>query len=419
MKFRIPSTFLALFLVISVAAEQTKQGVSLEAAVAMALVNNPNVEQHRARADSYSFLQEAADALPAPAIRTGLMNVPIDTFSLDVEPMSQSLIGVRQHVPPRGVRKAASLRFTKQAEANQQLARAENKKTIHATRTAWLTANLHDHAIALNSQARELLANLNQIVRARYAAGEELQLAVLAAELEQSRLDSRLLDIERRKSDALENLKYLIGHTEALALDTTLPVWETVPLKRELLSALDRHPKVQAADSLIAAEIAQMSQHEAENNPAWQFDVSYGLRSGNHPNEQSRADLASASVSVSVPWFAREQNQMRVSAARAKKVAAEQAKLVLLRNMRAEILRAYEDWETLTAQHELLTETLVPQASSHAQAALQAYQNKEGSYTEVLLSYVTEVETNLELHRVTIDRLQTWAKIDSLNGLTE
>lgn len=419
MKFRSAMLASLLSLGVVAVADSSSLVLTLEDAVALALADDPGAEIFKARATSYRHDQVAATKLPEPVLRTGMLNVPVDGFALNVEPMTQGVVGVRQVIPPRGVRKAQSLSHEHQAQAMQWLAEANLKETRYATRTAWLNAYLYQHAIVLTTESRELLASLTQIVRARYAAGDELQLAVLAAELERNRLENRLLDMQRLERNALADLASLIGATGAISISADLPEWHTVPSDTTVRTALQSHPRISAAVALVDAEAAQVEHRAALFNPEWHVDVSYGLRSGSHQDGQSRADLASAMVSVSLSWFSKQQNQARLDAARARKEAARQTRHLLMREMNAELIRAYADWRSHSERLELLVNAIVPQSQSHAQAALQAYQNKEGSYTDVLLSYVDGVDAKLDLLRVRIERLKTWAKIDSLNGMTE
>lgn len=396
--------------------ETTTRTLTLTAAEKLASVENPSVQVFKAQAASHLRFHEAVKELPAPVIRTGLLNVPVDGLALHAEPMTQGVIGVRQVIPPKAVRQAQSVNHEFQAQAMQELAVAELKDAVYETRVAWLNVHAYQHEIELTTAARELLGSLTQIVRARYASGEELQLAVLAADLERNRLESRLLDTQRLAENAWSELGRWVGINEAVTVDKELPEWDSVPKLLDVVSCLVEHPRVRAARAHVDAEAARVAQRQAQFKPVWQVDLSYGLRSGRHLDGLSRSDFSSATVSVSMPWFAKRQNQEYVAAARALENAAEQVRLGLLRDMHTDVAKAYGDWQASSERLMLLRDAIVPQSESHAKAVLQAYQNKEGSYTDVLLSYVDEVDAKLDLHRVTIERLQAWAKIDSLNG---
>lgn len=390
--------------------------LTLDDAVSLALTNNPDVLLFESQAESHSNYEKSSIQLPQPMFRTGLVNVPVDEFELNAEAMTHTVIGFRQRIPPKQLRRSEGLNHKYQAEAMQWLAAAEKKQAVYDTRIAWLSSHLYQQEILLTLNTSKLLDGLTKIVRTRYAAGEELQLAVLTSELEGSRINSRLLVTQRLQQNALDDLKRLVGLDEDFTVATDLSEWNTVPNISEVKDTLLNHPKVKAAAALVEAETAQIEHNEAKFKPEWHIDLSYGLRSGTHSNRQERPDLASAMVSVNLPWFSKQQKQLKVNAARSSQQAAHQFQIALIRDMQADLAKAYDDWHSLSDQLELLANQIVPQSQSHAQAALQAYQNKQIDYGDVLRSYIAEIDARLDWYRVKVDRLKTWAKIDALNG---
>lgn len=400
-------------------AQVSVQELTIESAVEQALSAEPRISAFRLQADAQDKLREAATQLPKPIVRTGFLNVPLDSFALHTEPMTQALIGFRQMIPPKGARSAISSNHEQLSKAFNQRASLASQDVVLDTRKTWLEAHYLHQEIQLTEQALLLLENLTDVVRARYATGDELQLAVIAADLELSRLKSRLIDTQRREYEALTLLERLTGIAQADAISTKLPQWSAVPRREHVLDALVKHPRVRIIDSLVSAQSAKVQLSESEFKPEWHVDLSYGIRDGVGFEGDARSDFASATLSFSVPIAAKRQNNLRLRAAQADENAARQSRLEVLRDMRSDINIAYSDWRRLSERIKLLDEAIVPQTQNHAQAALKAYQNKEGSFADVLLSYVNEVDAKLEQHRVRIDRLKAWATIDSLNGSTK
>lgn len=400
-------------------AESSVQDLSIERAVNQALADEPQIRAYQLQADAHDKLKEAAKQLPGPTVRTGLLNVPLDGFALNAEPMTQTLVGVRQTIPPIGARSAMSLNHEQLREAFSHRASLVSKNAKFDTRSTWLEAHYLRHEIDLTSQAIKLLENLADVVRARYATGDELQYSVIAAELELNRLKSRLIDTQRREFKILAQLQRLTGISQPVAISQELPPWRAIPSRQRVVDALSEHPRVQVADATIVAESAKVLLNQAAFKPEWHIDLSYGKRAGVDFNGDARSDFTSATLSFSLPIAVKRRQELRLSAAYANEDAARQTKIEVLRDMAADIAIAFSEWKRLTERIELLNDAIVPQSHNHAQAALNAYQNKEGSFTDVLLSYVNEVDANLEHHRVRVDRLKSWAQIDALNGSTE
>lgn len=412
-------TVFALLVGDTAMAQNAAQKFSITAAVEHALNHDPAVHALRLKVIAQSNLSDAAKQLPDPTVRSGFANVPVDSFALNQEPMTQTLIGVRQTIPPIGSRLATSMNhdYLSQAFNHQTALRATN--TTLATRVAWLEAHYQRHAVGLTEQAMDLLNSLAEVVSARYASGDELQLAVLAANLELSKLKSRLIDTKRHESQAVDELQRLLSVADQVEIGFDLPTWHAVPARETVRATLATHPRVQAADAAIGAEAAMTRFHATAQKPAWHIDLSYGVREGVDQVGDPRSDFASAMVSFSLPLVAKQKHSLRLAAAQAMEDSARQTKAKILIDMSADIAVAYSEWDRLSERLKLLDDTIVIQSRNHAQAALQAYQNKEGSFTDVLLSYVNEVDVKLEQHRVKIDRLKAWAKIDFLNGATK
>ena len=399
--------------------EASTHELSIDDAVDQALTSDPEIRMFGLQADAQERLKAAAKHLPEPSLRTAILNLPVDSFALKREPMTQALIGVRQTIPAIGSRTATSMNHDHLSRAFNHRTSLQTKNITLATRVAWLEAHYQRHAVNLTSRALGLLESLSDVIRARYASGDELQLAVLAAELELSRLQSRLIDTKRLEAQTLDELQRLLGSTNRVSIGYKLPNWDFTPTRKNVHDTLKMHPRVQTADSLISAESAITQLHETALKPEWHIDLSYGIRDGADLAGNARSDFASATVSFSLPFVAKQKHSLRLLAAQAKEDSARHSKSKILRDMTAEIAVGYSEWDRLTERLKLLTETIVAQSHNHAQAALKAYQNKEGSFTDVLLSYVNEVDVKLEQHRVKIDRLKAWAVIDSLNGSTK
>lgn len=412
-------TIAALFLFASgcfAVAKGNALHVSIDDAVEYALTNEPEIHSLGLQVEAQANLQEAATRLPDPTVRTGILNVPIDSFALNSEPMTQTLVGVRQTIPAIGSRIALSMKHGHLSEAFAHRRTLQRKTTTLATRIAWLEAHYQRHAVGLTTQALQLLESFVNVVRARYAAGDELQLAVLAAELELNRLQSRLIDTNRQREQSVYELQRLIGVADELSVGIELPNWNVAPTRELVTQSIKAHPRIQAANALIAAESAMTQLQETALKPEWHLDLSYGIRDGTNLDGSSRSDFASATLSFSLPIVEKRKHNLRLLSAQASVDSARSSKTVVLRDMLSEIDVSYSEWARLTERLTLLDETIIAQSHNHAQAALKAYQNKEGSFTDVLLSYVNEVDLKLEQHRVKIDRLKVWATIDSLNG---
>ena len=62
-------------------------------------------------------------------------------------------------------------------------------------------------------------------------------------------------------------------------------------------------------------------------------------------------------------------------------------------------------------RQQLFTTELLPKSRQQSQASLLAYQSDRGSFSDVMKSYMDELNTQLEERRISIDILKTRAQL--------
>ena len=96
--FNIITIFLACLPWMAVAA--TGATLSLKEAEQIALDLDPMTKVFAARAEAYTEQAVAEGQLPDPKLKLGTVNVPVDSFDIEQEPMTQLQVGVVQSIPP-------------------------------------------------------------------------------------------------------------------------------------------------------------------------------------------------------------------------------------------------------------------------------------------------------------------------------
>jgi hypothetical protein len=73
--------------------------LNLKQAEQLAIQSDPSIEAYKATSQSFVDESVADDTLPDPILRFGAVNVPVDTFDLDQEQMTQVKVGIVQNFP--------------------------------------------------------------------------------------------------------------------------------------------------------------------------------------------------------------------------------------------------------------------------------------------------------------------------------
>ena len=383
----------------------------------LAIASEPGEQALRARAAALEEQAVVAGALPDPMLRLGLNNYPIESGGFTTEGMTNAGAVYRQAFPRGDTRSLGNLKFTRLAEAQTLEADARGDDVLAATRIAWLDLYYWSSARDLVRESRPFFEDLATITRSLYAVGRRNQQDVLRAELELSRLDDRLIDIERQQLRARAQLSQWIGNDAERRVADKLPQWDDAPPLEDLLASLQAHPSLQAADARVAAQDTSVELAEQRNKPGWALDVGYSHRNGSLPNGDPRSDFITVGVTVDLPFFSSKSVDSTLSAALQDRSAALADRERLLRSLESRLAAEYARWQELSRRLTLYEDRILLQARDHAQASLLAYQNDRGNFADVMRGYIDDLNTRIDYVRLNVEREQAYAVLANLGGI--
>ena len=383
----------------------------------LALASEPGQQALRARAAALEEQAVVAGALPDPMLRVGLNNYPIESGGFTTEGMTNVGAVYRQAFPRGDTRSLNNRKFTRLAEAQMQEADARGDDVLAATRIAWLDLYYWSKARELVRESRPFFDDLATITRSLYAVGRRNQQDVLRAELELSRLDDRLIDIERQQLRARAQLREWIGEDAGRRVAGKLPRWDDAPPLEDLIAALREHPALQAADARIAAQDTGVEIAEQRSKPGWALDIGYSYRNGSLPSGDPRSDFVTVGVTVDLPFFRKKSVDSTLSAALQERSAARADKQRMQRSLESRLAAEYARWQELSRRLALYEERILVQANDHAQASLLAYQNDRGDFADVMRGYIDDLNTRIDYVRLNVEREQAYAVLANLGGI--
>ena len=421
MKFfcgRTPPILFALLLAFAVSAEaQHKVPLTLAAAEDLALAAEPGQQALQARAAALAERGVIAGELPDPTLRVGLNNFPIESGGFSTEGMTSAAIGLRQAFPAGKTRSISARQFGLLAAEMNGNADARGRFVLTAVRNAWLDLYYWEQAHELVSESRPFFDDLATITRSLYAVGRKSQQDVLRAELELSRLDDRLIDIERRSAGAQAALGEWVGHDAARPLARKLPGWNQVPLLEALQGMLLDHPVLRAADAQIEARSAGVDLAEQRSKPGWALDLGYSYREGSLPSGEPRSDFLTLGVTVGLPFFSKKSVDSTLSAALQERSAARSGRERTLRALQSKLAAEHARWQDLTRRLALYDTRILEQAEINAEASMLAYQSDKGDFADVMRAYADDLNTRIDYIRLQVERAQSYAALANLGGL--
>ena len=408
-------TFTASVSWTSLAMAQQRVPLTIAEAEDLARIGEPGQLALLAQAEAMQERAIVAGELPDPVLRVGIDNYPIESGSFSTEGMTQAQLGLRQSFPRARAQGMQQLRA--EAEVFSQSANARSRNVLAAVRIAWLDAYYSQQAWALVSESRPFFADLVTITRSMYAVGRKTQHDVLSAELELSRLDDRLIETGRARTEAQAALSRWLGQDAYRPVAMKLPSWDSPPSLVDMRAGLESHPSIAAAEADVSAQQAGVKVAEENRKPGWAVDLGYGYREGYLSNGMPRSDFVSLSVSVDLPFFSKNRQDRELAAALSNRSAARQSRAELMARLQSEVDAEYARWTDLTRRLTLYETRILEQSKGQAQAALRAYQSDTGDFSDVMRGHIDDLNTRLEHIRLQVRRAQSYATLANLGGL--
>lgn len=398
---------------------QAQQGtpLTLTEAEDLALEQEPGQAAFLARADALEERSVAVGQLPDPKLRMGLANFPIESGGFATEGMTQAQLGLRQSFPPGRSRSVSTRQFQSLAAEMSENADARGRDVLTSVRNAWLETYYWNQAHVIVTESRPFFADLVMITRSLYAVGKKDQQDVLRADLELSRLDDRLIEINRQRAGARAALGEWVGLESQRPIAKTLPTWESIAALEAMRADLVTHPALQAADARIDARGAGIDLAKEKYKPGWALDLGYGYRDGSLPSGTPRSDFVSLSVTMDLPFFRKNRQDRGLSAALSERRAATESKDELLRRLSSQLDAEYARWQDISRRVDLYERLILTQAEDQAKAALAAYQSEAGDFADVMRGFIDDLNTRLDHIRLQVERAQSYAVLANLGGL--
>ena len=416
---RMPSTLILASSLFALAAHaQQSIPLSLAEAERLALEQEPG---HAALLERAAALDEhagVAGELPDPTMRLGLINYPISSGGFSTEGMTQAQLGYRQRFPSGKSREFSTQQFASQALQMTASAGARARDVTTRVRTTWLETYYWQSARDIVARSRPFFADLATITLSLYSVGRKTQHDVLRAELELSRLDDRLIQIDQHHKQSIAALSEWLGADASRPVVATLPAWQPVPAAELLHENLRSHPAVLAAGAGVDAADAAVDLAEARKKPGWALDLAYGYREGYLSNGDPRSDMVSVAVTMDLPFFGKESHDRSLAAALRERSAADYERSSLLRHLSSQLDAEYAHWQDLSRRVALYESQILILSKDQAEAALLAYQSDAGDFADVMRSYIDDLNTRLDYVRLQVERGQSHAALANLGGLS-
>lgn len=391
----------ALVLSLSFAPTAFAEPLNKEAALSLALKNNPRLNAALARIEGAEGERLQASLMPNPQAMLEIENFggEDDQESFDG---AETTLGLEQEIEIAGKRGKRTEVADYGFQITQQQAIAEALSLLAETEYAFMRVAIATERLALAEKRVSLADETHETVKKRVSAAAASDIQHTKADIEQSAAKLEKSKAEAELTEAQSILASLLGTPSISVDDMQVPAGleglPDLPDRAALLDAVRNTPQARAAEFTKMRATSQLDLARAQGVPNPTFGL--GVR---RFNENDSTALV-AGVSFPLPVFNR--NQGSVKAAKAGIIEADAMARQQDLDLRQSAIAA---WEKLAAAHkeaEAYQSDMVPSAE-------RAYSQASEGYSAGRFSFLDLLDAQRTLYEVQESRL------DSLLSLYE
>ncbi len=382
--------------------------LTLAEAEQLALAHAPWLAHHRTNVDAAAERAVYEGRLPDPQLVVGAINVPVDTYKLNQEDMTMTMVGIRQSFPPGDTLALKSRRAEKELTREEAKVEAERRNLLRQVRQAWLELYFQQESQRLLLKSRQLQQKQLDAAEGRYRAAADMQQSVIRARQAVARVNEREPMLKAQIARIRAQLGRWIGEAAMLPLPAALP---TLPVPAPDFDAA-RHPEWLATEAMFDAARLEVDMARQEYKPGWMLDLSYGFRRP-MPDGTERPNMVTAMVTLDLPVFRAKRQDRRL----AEKQALETGARLETEDKRREIEAMYAslraEYEALAARAKIFEEQLLPAIRREAQVTVAGFARDQTEYRDARMK---ALEAEQEYTRVRVDLAKTQAELLYLTG---
>lgn len=410
-----------LSLVVSGATMTNADEYPLQDAIRTAQANDPWLQGSLYQQQSLKAQSLSAGTLPDPRVSLGFANIPLDSFDLSQEPMTQISLGISQQFP-RGDSHLLEREKWSQLSQAEPYARADRQAMVAVSVAhLWLDAYRSEQSIRLIERDRGLFEHLVDLAESSYttASGKSRQQDFIRAQLELTRLEDRLTQLHQMRDKQIAQLNEWLNN--AISLSSFQKDIKTIVQRPPLLLASDdqqsisyylsHHPKIQVIEQKINAGETEVKLAKQNYKPQWGVNAGYGYRDQD-PLGRERADFFSVSVNVDVPLFTGNRQDQQLVSANARREMIKTQRALALRQLKSGFDVACANYQRLIERQALYKNRLLKEISEQAEASLTAYTHDDGDFAEVVRARIAQLNARIDDLNIAIDIQKAVAQIN-------
>lgn len=402
-------------------AQITELEPQLQDHIRAALTDNLDLDSWTERVTASEKRISQAGAWQDPMLTVGLMNLPVNSFDFNQEPMTGAWITLSQSIP-------LTDRYSTQRDiATLSTERVETELLVRqfdiagSIGEAWYDWTFYRAAVATLDSTIEVLDQFLQIAGSKYETGSGLLQDLFKIETEQARLlDKRAVLAQMAKTTG-ERVAILLGRDplDVPPAPGSIPQQFT-PLTDIGLDSLLIKDSPTLASTRTGLEITrrQLDLKKSLRWPNLNLNAGYGYRQ-DAADGMSRPDFFSLTAGISIPVFGSAKQGAAVEEAAAVSRERQSQLNNQLLQLRFALQALLDEDLRLDEQITIYSSNLLPLATATVSASISTYSVNKTDIEALLMAQTALFNSRLELIDRLRDRAKTRVRIAALVGSSE
>jgi len=390
----------------------TELGSSLKGVLAFLEGRNPELRAMNYEADAAQQRLRGAGALPDPVLQMELRDIPFSDPTLSPANAGNTRYSLRQMFPlgdKRELRRGVAAADANAAEARRSATVAEVRMRAKVAYAQYWYAG---QAQVVTEQLRALMADLEQIARARYGSGLAPQQDVIKAQTELTVLRSDLVMLGSERRQAAARLNGVLDRPADASLADPREL-RPVPQRAFDFASLvklagERSPTLAMNTAQITSAERNTQLMRASRVP----DLGVGLAV---IQQGTRLTDYEVMLEVNIPWQT-DIIRANVNEAQSMSEAASARRSAAASQIQSELGQNWASLDALREQDGIVRATLLPQVELTVESALASYRTGRVDFATLLDAQRQMRRTRLDLLKIELEQQMRLAEIERIVG---
>jgi cobalt-zinc-cadmium efflux system outer membrane protein len=410
--------YLFSFTGINAAAQSTDSVLVLDDVIQRVLSANPDLQSTYEQWQASTKRISQMKALPDPTLGLNMMNLPVNSFALDQEPMTGKQISLMQPIPFPGKLELKGKIAESESEIVRQQHLERKNQLIKQAKLWYYELYYIDRALETVRDNLLLIEDFTEIAETRYSVGQGLQQDVLRAQVAQSKMLDRETTLQEKRQSLRAKLNFLLNQPSDTPLGTpVLPTsasWDG-SLERLMTQAEAQNPMLTAWKSVLTKSDQAVELSQKDRYPDFAVGMAYTQRQ-ELQNGMKGYDLLSAMVNIRLPIYRKQKQDQKVEQTKLQQNAARYGYADVQNAISRKLEEALAELRKGQKLLDLYESGIIPQAEESMESSLAGYQNDQVDFLSLLDSELTLFNFQLDYHRYLADYHQAMAKLTALTG---